>query len=324
VRQILQNLRTGKLELAEVPCPVVGSGAVLIETRASLISPGTERMLVEFSQANLLRKARQQPDKAKQVLEKIRTDGIFPTLEAVFRRLNEPMPLGYSNAGVVVETDANVRELQPGDRVVSNGPHAEVVQVPRNLTAKIPKHVTDEEAAFTVLGSVGLQGIRLAEPALGERFVVIGLGLIGLIVVQLLNSNGCQVLGVDLNPDRLSLAEQFGAKTVNAVETDPIECSMAWTEGKGVDAVIITATAKSDEIVHQAAQMSRKRGRIVLVGVVGLTLRRTDFYEKELTFQVSCSYGPGRYDHVYEQKGLDAKFAAAVRRDCTDCRPAGG
>lgn len=306
MRQILQHLKTGQMELTEIPCPQVGQGQVLIQTKSSLISAGTEKMLVEFSKANLIQKARQQPDKVKQVLDKMRTDGLMPTLEAVFRKLDEPLPLGYCNAGVVLEVGGGVSDLQPGDRVVSNGNHAEVVCVPRNLVAKVPDNVSDEYAAFTVLAAIALQGIRLVQPSLGEKACVFGMGLIGLLTVQLLRSSGCKVIAVDLNPQRLTLAAQFGAKTVDLSQgADPVSAAKAWTNENGVDAVIITASAKTDEIVHQAAESCRKRGRIVLVGVVGLNLRRSDFYEKELTFQVSCSYGPGRYDESYEQKGQD-------------------
>ncbi|MFZ2654918.1 MAG: bi-domain-containing oxidoreductase [Victivallales bacterium] len=306
MKQILQHLKTGQMELADVPCPQVGSGQVLIQTRASLISAGTERMLVEFSKANLLQKARQQPDKVKQVLDKIRTDGLLPTLEAVFRKLDEPLPLGYCNAGVVLEVGSGVSDLQPGDRVISNGNHAEVVCVPRNLVAKIPDGVGDEAAAFTVLGAIAMQGIRLVQPTLGEKVMVFGMGLIGLVTVQLLRANGCEVIGVDFNTRRLELAEGFGVKTVDLSQGgDPVAASRGWTRENGVDAVIVTASSKTDEIMHQAAESCRKRGRIVLVGVVGLNLRRDDFFKKELTFQVSASYGPGRYDENYEQKGQD-------------------
>ena len=306
MKQVLQNLRSGQTVVQDVPAPGLAGGGVLIQTRASLISAGTERMLVEFGKASLIAKARSQPDKVRQVLDKIKTDGLMPTLEAVFNRLDEPLPLGYCNAGVVLEVGPGVTEFRPGDRVVSNGPHAEIVCVPKNLCAKIPNEVTDEQAAFTVLSSIGLQGIRLLNPTLGEKFVVYGLGLIGLITVQLLQASGCEVLGVDVNADRLKLAEGFGVKVVNAAAGgDPVAAAEAWTEGKGVDGVLITAAAKTDEIIHNAADMCRKRGRIVLVGVVGLNLRRSDFYKKELSFQVSCSYGPGRYDEKYEQAGQD-------------------
>jgi len=309
MKQILQHLRTGQIEVAELPAPGVRPGHLLIRTTRSLISAGTERMLVEFGKAGLIAKARSQPDKVRQVLDKIRTDGLLPTMEAVFNRLDEPLPLGYCNVGRVLAVGAGVQGYTPGDRVASNGPHAEVVCVPKNLCARIPDGVSDEAATFTVLASIGLQGIRLVNPTLGERIVVIGLGLIGLVTVQLLRANGCHVLGVDISPERLALAERFGATTAAAGgQSDPVVAAQSWSEGRGVDAVIITASAKSDEIIHQAARMCRQRGRIVLVGVVGLSLRRADFYEKELSFQVSCSYGPGRYDDAYEQAGCDYPF----------------
>lgn len=305
MKRIEQDLRKGTTRVIEVPSPFAERGVALIQTRASLISAGTERMLVEFGKAGLFGKAKAQPEKVKQVLDKIRTDGLLPTLEAVFNRLDEPLPLGYCNAGVVLEAGPGCG-FRLGDRVASNGPHAEIVAVPKNLCARIPDDVTDEQAAFTVLASIGLQGIRLAQPTLGERFVVFGLGLIGLLTVQMLRASGCEVLAVDLSPIRLALAEEFGARTVNVgAGGDPVAAANAWTDGAGIDGVLITASAKTDDIMHQSAQMCRKRGRIVLVGVVGLNLRRSDFYEKELTFQVSCSYGPGRYDERYEQGGQD-------------------
>lgn len=306
MKQILQNIKTGATEVVEVPVPGIMRGHVLVRSVRTLVSAGTERMLVDFGKAGWIEKARQQPEKVRQVIDKIRTDGLMPTVEAVFNKLDEPMPLGYCNAGVVLDAGPGIPDLQPGDRVVSNGPHAEVVCVPRNLCAKIPDEVSDDEAAFTVLGAIALQGVRLAMPTLGERFVVFGLGLVGLLTVQLLRVSGCPVLAVDVSPERLRLAESFGAETVNLGKgTDPVAAAMAWTGGRGVDGALIAASAKGDEIVHQAAQACRKRGRIILVGVVDLNLRRADFYEKELTFQVSCSYGPGRYDEKYEKAGQD-------------------
>ena len=270
------------MELADVPCPQVGKGQVLIKTRMSLISAGTEKMLLEFSQANLIQKARQQPEKVKQALDKIRTDGLMPTLETVFRKLDEPLPLGYCNAGMVLDVGEGVHDLQPGDRVASNGPHAEVVCVPRNLCAKIPDPVSDEQASFTVLGSIALQALRLAVPLLGEKFVVFGMGLIGLLAVQLLRANGCEVIAVDVNPRRLKLAKMFGAETVNvAIEGDPIVAALSWSGGQGVDGVLVAASAQKDQIIHQAAHSCRKRGRIVLVGVVDLNLRRSDFMRRK-------------------------------------------
>jgi len=306
MKQILQNLRNGVTEVAETPTPSNGAGELLIRTRRSLISAGTERMLVEFGKASLLGKARSQPEKVKQVLEKIRTDGLLPTLEAVFSRLDEPLPLGYCNAGVVEEVGSAATGFSKGDRVASNGPHAEFVAAPQLLCAKIPDGVTDEQAAFTVLSSIGLQGIRLIRPELGETVVVYGLGLIGLIAVQMLRSAGCRVIGIDINEMRLALAEKFGARAIDgAAGNGPLAAVGALTEARGADAVLITAAAKGDEIVHQSAELCRKRGRIVLVGDVNLQLRRSDFYEKELSFQVSCSYGPGRYDANYEERGRD-------------------
>jgi threonine dehydrogenase-like Zn-dependent dehydrogenase len=263
-------------------------------------------MLVEFGKAGWIEKARQQPDKVRMVLDKIKTDGLVPTLEAVFNKLDQPLPLGYCNVGTVLEAGSGLVGYAPGDRIVSNGKHAEAVCVPINLTARVPENVSDDEAAFTVLGAIALQGIRLVQPTLGETVVVTGLGLIGLVTVQLLRAHGCRVLGLDFDPEKLELAKKFGADVVNlAAGQDPVAAAQAYTRGRGVDAVIITAATKSNEPMHQAALMCRKRGRIVLVGVTGLELSRADFFEKELTFQVSCSYGPGRYDPNYEERGND-------------------
>jgi predicted dehydrogenase len=306
MRQVLQNLATGETTLAEAPAPGVSPGYLLIRTSASLISAGTERMLVDFGKANWIEKARQQPDKVRQVLEKVRTDGLAATIDAVQSKLDQPLALGYCNVGCVAELGVGVAGFQVGDRIASNGKHAEVVAVPKNLCAKIPENVSDEAAAFTVIGAIGLQGIRLADPKLGECVAVIGLGLIGLMTVQILRAQGCRVLGIDFDATRLELARRFGAETVNpAAGEDILARAASFSRGVGVDAVLITASTKSSDPVAQAAKMSRKRGRIVLVGVVGLELSRADFYEKELTFQVSCSYGPGRYDPAYEEGGQD-------------------
>jgi len=306
VKQVLQNLRDGATEIADVPCPAVRPGHLLIRTSRTLVSAGTERMLVGFGKANLIDKARQQPDKVRQVLDKARTDGLVPTLQAVRNKLDQPLALGYSNVGVVLEVGAGVPGFAPGDRVASNGKHAEVVNVPVNLCAKVPDRVSDDEAAFTVIGAIALQGVRLVQPTLGEAVVVIGLGLIGLMTVQLLRSHGCRVLATDFDPARLELARRFGAEAVDlSTGMDPLVAANGFSRGRSVDAVIITASTQSSEPVHQAALMCRKRGRIVLVGVTGLELSRADFFEKELTFQVSCSYGPGRYDPNYEEEGQD-------------------
>jgi predicted dehydrogenase/threonine dehydrogenase-like Zn-dependent dehydrogenase len=306
LKQIIQNLKTGETILEEVPAPKVRAGQVLIHTTHSLVSLGTERMLVEFGKASLFEKARHQPEKVKMVLEKVKTDGLVPTVEAVFNKLEQPLPLGYCNVGRVVAVGEGVSGFSVGDRVVSNGPHAEFVCVPKNLVAAIPEGVTDEEAAFTVIGAIGLQGIRLFNPSFGETVVVTGLGLIGLLTAELLKANGCRVIGIDLDERKLELARAKGIITLRPGDgSDPVQEVLHLTDGIGADGVIITASAKTDEIVSQAARMSRKRGRIILVGVVGLQLNRSEFYEKELSFQVSCSYGPGRYDDEYEQKGHD-------------------
>lgn len=306
MKQVLQSLKTGKIELVDVPVPRAGDGSVVIQTTTSLISAGTERMLMAFGKANLLNKARQQPDKVRMVLDKVRTDGAAATLDAVRSKLDQPLAPGYCNVGYVTEVGAGVAEFALRDRVVSNGKHAEMVVVPRLLCARIPDQVSDEAASFTVLAAIGLQGIRLVKPTLGECVVVTGLGLIGLLTVQMLRAQGCRVLGIDFDPVRLELARQFGAEVVNPSDgQDVLAAAVAFSRGAGVDAVIITASTKSNEPLAQAAQMCRTRGRIVLVGVVGLELSRADFYEKELTFQVSCSYGPGRYDPNYEEAGHD-------------------
>jgi predicted dehydrogenase/threonine dehydrogenase-like Zn-dependent dehydrogenase len=306
LKQIFQSLKSGQTTLEEVPCPRLLPGHVLIQTGKSLISPGTERMLLDFGKGNLLSKARQQPDKVKQVLDKVRTDGLLPTLEAVQAKLDNLIPLGYCNVGTVVDVGSGVTDLAAGDRVISNGGHAEMVVRPVNLCARIPDGVSDDKAAFTVIAAIALQGVRLAQPTLGECNVVSGLGLVGLLTVQLLRAHGCRVLGIDIDASKLALAATLGAETFHLTEeADLLPACDRFSRGRGVDAVIITANTRSNQPVHQAAQISRKRGRIVLVGVTGLELSRDDFYEKELTFQVSCSYGPGRYDPAYEEGGQD-------------------
>lgn len=306
MKQIIQDLKSGETILEEVPAPVVKSGTVLIKTTKTLVSLGTERMLVEFGKANLIAKARQQPDKVKMVLDKIKTDGLMPTLETVFNKLGQPLPLGYCNVGEVVAVGRGVKEFKVGDRVASNGNHAEYVCVPENLVAAIPDGVSDGEAAFTVIGAIGLQSIRLLNPTMGEKVAVIGLGLIGLITAELLIANGCEVIGYDYDQQKVDVANAKGVHAINlASGVDQVKTAEEFSNGVGVDGVIITASNKSNDIIANAANMSRKRGRIILVGVIGLNMSRADFYEKELSFQVSCSYGPGRYDDDYEQKGHD-------------------
>jgi predicted dehydrogenase/threonine dehydrogenase-like Zn-dependent dehydrogenase len=306
LKQIIQNLKTGETRLVEVPSPKVRKGHLLIQTTKSLVSLGTEKMLVDFGRANYLDKARQQPEKVKQVFDKIKTDGLLPTVETVFNKLDQPLPLGYCNVGKVIAVGEGVSGFSIGDRVVSNGSHAEIVCVPQNLVARIPDNVSDEEAAFTVISSIGLQGIRLLQPNFGETVVVSGLGLIGLVTAELLLANGCNVIGFDFDSNKIDIANKKGIKAFNISEGfDSVKVAKQLTQGIGVDGVIITASTKSNELISQAAQMCRKRGRIVLVGVIGLDIKRSDFYEKELSFQVSCSYGPGRYDEKYEQHGVD-------------------
>lgn len=302
--QILQNLSNGITSLVEVPSPKPLNGHAIIQSSISLVSIGTERMLVDFGKANWIEKARSQPDKVKMVLDKVKTDGVSTTYDAVMAKLDQPLPLGYCNVGKIV--DPSNTKFKFGDRVVSNGSHAELVRVPKNLISKIPDNVDDESASFTVLGAIALQGIRLLKPTLGETIVVTGLGLIGLLSVQILIANGCRVIGIDFDSKRCDLAKKFGAEVIDlSKNNDPVKHAIAFSRGRGVDGVLITASSKSNDIVHEAAMMCRKRGRIILVGVVGLEFRRDDFYEKELSFQVSCSYGPGRYDLNYEEKGND-------------------
>ena len=304
MKQILQNIANGETQLVEVPCPQSSDGQLLISTTKSLVSVGTERMLIDFGKSGWIQKARSQPDKVKMVLGKVKTDGLMPTIDAVRSKLDQPLPLGYCNVGIVQDNGGTAFEV--GSRVISNGNHAEIVRVPKNLCAAIPDNVDDESAAFTVLAAIAMQGVRIANPTIGETVVVTGLGLIGLITVQLLRANGCRVLGIDFDSSKCAMAREFGAETVDLSQgEDAIAKANAFSRGQGVDAVIITASTKSNDPVSHGANMCRQRGRIVLVGVVGLELSRADFYEKEISFQVSCSYGPGRYDTEYEDKGND-------------------
>ncbi len=306
MQQVLLNIGTGATSLIDAPIPALQQGHVLVRTHRTLISAGTERMLIDFGRASMLDRAREQPDKVKMLLDKVRTDGLVAAIDAVRSKLDQPLALGYCNVGTVIEVGEGVNQFRPGDRVVSNGSHAGVVNVPKNLCARIPDNVDYESAVFTVLGAIGLQGLRLAQPTLGETVVVTGLGLIGLMTVQMLRAHGCRVMGIDYDPQRLEMAHQFGAYAVDSSSGDDLVMrAVDFSRGRGVDAVIITASTDSSEPVSQAAKMCRRRGRIVLVGITGLKLSRHDFYEKEITFQVSCSYGPGRYDASYEQKGQD-------------------
>ncbi len=306
MRQLIQNYRTGGIELAEVPAPPVKPGHVLIATRRSVISSGTERSITEFAGASLVSKARQRPGNVKKVIERVRAQGVRQTVQAVKDRLERWYPLGYCNIGTVIAAGPDAGAFRPGMRVACNGNHSEIVSVPKHLCAEVPAEVGDDNAAFTVLGAIALQGVRLAVPTLGERFVVIGLGLVGLLTVQILRAHGCQVLAIEPGESRAALGLELGAEVLSESDGETIlKRAGEFSRGAGIDGVLITAATESDEPMHLAAGMCRKRGRIVLVGVTGLNLSRADFYAKELSFQVSCSYGPGRYDPDYEEGGQD-------------------
>ena len=303
---VTQNLKSGDTKLVDIACPQPSDGEVLIKTVNTLLSAGTEKMLLDFGKSNFISKALKQPDKLQLVFSKLKTDGLQPTFDAVMNKLDTPLPLGYCNVGEIIALGSGVSGYKIGDRVVSNGHHSEAVCVPVNLIAKIPDSVSYEEAVFTVLGSIALQGIRLAKPTLGECFVVIGLGLVGLLSVQLLRANGCRVLGIDFDKDRLKMAKELGALTFDLNSgQNLINYAKNFSRARGVDGVLITAATSSNKPIKQASEMCRKLGRIILVGTSGLELSRNDFFKKEITFQVSASYGPGRYDPNYEEKGND-------------------
>lgn len=306
MKQLIQYFRTGELEIIETPVPKSSKKTLVIETLNSLISVGTEKMLLDFGKASLLNKAKQQPDKVKQVLTKIKTEGLLTTFDAVWNKLNEPIPLGYSNVGKIVEVAEMSDEFNIDDRVVSNGPHAEFVKVSQNLTAKIPENVHDEHATFTVLGAIAMQGVRLFKPEIGETVVVVGLGLLGQLTLQILRANGCMVIGIDVDQNKVDLAQKMGFTAIKSTNLEEnLNFVLQVSNGIGADGVIITASTSSDDLLSQAAVMSRKRGRIILIGVIPISVPRNLFYEKELSFQVSSSYGPGRYDPLYEEKALD-------------------
>lgn len=296
-------MRNGRLKVEVVPEPLVQRGQVLIANVCSLISGGTEKMITELARKSLLGKARERPDHVRRVLEKMRNEGFFQTLQQVFAKLDEPMPMGYASAGVVLASGAGVPEFKPGDRVASNGPHAGVVCVPRHLCARMPESVPFESGAFAVLGAIALQSIRLAKVDLGATALVIGLGLVGQLAVGLLRAAGVRVLGTDPDRAKCGLARRMGADWTAEALTTPQVAEL--TGGLGVDAVVIAAATKSSAPMGLAVDAVRKKGRIVLVGVVGLQLERKPFYLKECEFVVSCSYGPGRYDPLYEEKGID-------------------
>ena len=307
MKQVEQNYRSGRLGVVEVPAPRLDDGSLLVATRVSLISAGTERQLINLAKASLAGKAMARPDLVRRVMRNVSREGLRPTIEKVFAKLDTPIPLGYSLAGEVLEVGCRVQGIAVGDRVACAGAafanHAEINSVPKHLSVTIPAGVDDEDASFVTLGAIALQGVRLAAPTLGERVLVMGLGLIGLLTVQLLKANGCRVLGIDPNSERASLAQQLGADM--AISHGLAEAVAGFTGGHGADAVIITASSKSNEPINLAAEMSRPKGRIVVVGMVGMTIDREPFYKRELELKLSLSYGPGRHDPDYELAGHD-------------------
>ncbi|MCA1628903.1 MAG: bi-domain-containing oxidoreductase [Acidobacteria bacterium] len=309
MKQLLQNLKNGEGTVAEVPAPVARAGRVLVRTAASLVSAGTERAVVELGRKSLLAKARERPDLVRKVVERVKTEGLVNTVGAVREKLDESHALGYSAAGVVLEVGANVAEFRAGDRVACAGAgyatHAEVLSVPKNLCVALPEAVDFEAGAFGTVGAIALQGVRLAEPTLGESVVVIGLGLIGQLTCQLLSANGCRVFGIDVDASRVALARKLGADDGATSGEDVRRAVEAWTRGRGADAVLITAATHSSEPVKLAGEVSRLKGRVVAVGAVGMDVPRNLYFARELTLKVSMSYGPGRYDPEYEERGHD-------------------
>lgn len=313
MKQVVQDVNSGALSLSDVPPPTVPSMNVHVRTAASLISAGTEKSMIDLGEKNMLGKAKARPDLVKKVLNKAQKEGWYKTFQSVMAKLDEPRPLGYSAAGIVEGVGAEVNEFSPGDRVAVAGAgyanHAEANSVPKNLVTSIPEGVSFEQAAYTTVASIGLQGIRLADPQLGDRVAVIGLGLIGLLTVQMLKANGCQVLGIDLDPEKVELGRELGIDAgCVASEEDPVAEAEGFSKGRGCDQTLITAATKSNEPVEQAGAMTRRKGEVVAVGNVGLDVPRDVYYEKELSLHVSMSYGPGRYDPSYEEGGIDYPF----------------
>jgi len=307
MKQVIQNLRNGETAVIEVPKPVPQPGTALVRTAASLVSAGTERMVVEFAEKSLVGKARSRPDLARQVLDKARREGLLTTLDAAFNRLDQPMPLGYSSAGVIEALGAGMENFKVGERVACAGGgyavHAEYAVVPKKLLAKLPESVDFESAAFTTLGAIALHGFRLAAPQLGERVAVIGLGLLGLLTVGIARAAGCAVFGVDLDPRRVGLATRLGAEAVLRPQAE--EAAQSWSRGLGADHILICADTPSDDPVTLAGVIARDRANVVALGAVGLNIPRKIYFEKELNFINSRSYGPGRYDPAYEAGGHD-------------------
>lgn len=306
MKQVLQSIRSGDLDVLELPEPLARPGELLIANVASLISAGTEKSIMGLAKKSLIGKARSRPDHVRRVLEKVRNEGLFETLRQVRAKLDEPMAMGYSSAGVVLACGPGVSGYKVGDRVASNGPHAGVVTVPVNLCARIPESVTYDHASFAVVGSIAMQGVRRSKVSLGESVLVIGLGLVGQLVVMLLKAAGVRVIANDLDPEKCALAKKLGADVSSS--TLSVKQIQTLSNGHGVDAVLITAATESNAPIEFAADAIRQRGRVVLVGVTRIDIPRAPFYEKEAEFTVSCSYGPGRYDSEYELEGHDYPF----------------
>src|SRR5215831_5688425 len=303
MRQVVQSVRSGETSVRELPDPIAFAHGVVVANVASVVSAGTERYLVELTRKTLIGKARERPEDVRRVLRKLKDEGLISTFRQVAAKLDEPFPLGYSSAGIVLECGRGVQELKPGDWVATAGPHAGVISIGKNLCARIPDSVSFDRAAYTSVAAIALQGVRLAKATLGESVLVIGLGLVGQIAVALLKAQGCRVFGTDVDPRKLDLALEFGADEVGT--GSPLDAVKAFAGGVGVDAVVITAATSSNEPIEFSANACRPKGRIVLVGVVGLNVPRPPFFEKELEFTVSSSLGPGRNDPEYEEKGID-------------------
>lgn len=311
MKQLIQSFKTGELGLFEVPAPICNSNGALVQTITSLVSAGTEKMLVDFAKKSMLAKAKDRPDLVKQVLDKMKKEGFKNTLEKVFNKLDTPIPLGYSLAGRIIEVGSNVSGLNIGDRVACGGAgyanHSEINYVPKNLMVKIPDEVDDIDACFVTVGAIALQGVRQAEPKLGDRVAVMGLGLLGQLTVQLLKANGCKVIGSDIDPEKMALAKRLGCDEVcHAGEL--IKSAGEFSNGYGVDSVIITASTSSNQPIFDAGDIARMRAKVVIVGMVGMDIPRNVYYKKELEVKLSMAYGPGRYDPNYEEKGIDYPY----------------
>lgn len=311
MKQLIQSFKTGELGLFDVPAPLCGKNGALVQTTASLVSAGTEKMLVDFAKKSMLAKAKDRPDLVKQVIDKMKKEGVKNTLEKVFTKLDTPIPLGYSLTGKVVQVGSELSDINIGDRVACGGAgyanHAEINYIPKNLMVKIPDGVDDIDASFVTVGAIALQGVRQASPLLGEKIAVMGLGLLGQLTVQLLKANGCKVIASDIDPVKMELAKKLGCDEV-CHASELIQKANTFTSGHGADAVIIVASTSSNQPIIDAAEISRMRGRVVLVGMVGMDVPRNIYYKKELQIKLSMAYGPGRYDPKYEEQGFDYPY----------------